>query len=241
MKLKFFLLLLILLFVQTVIAQSVVVTSKKITYTRPKPLSDDKKTFTVTYPQVKAANFALSKKIETSISFEKNLPLNLTEEMSENQQLEEADYNVDFNNNGILSIMLSASAWGAYPATANINVVVDLKTGNKIKPGDVFTNLTGLIAKIKIMQKKDIKEGIKVIKEDPDFQGEDTAELFKNADFKVSNLEGFAVSGKGVAFNYNYGFPHVIQALEPDGYFFLSWKEMKPFIKRGSVFAKFVR
>ena len=42
--------------------QSVVITSKKVTYTRPKPIEDYKKTFTINYPKVKASTPTLSKK-----------------------------------------------------------------------------------------------------------------------------------------------------------------------------------
>ena len=42
----------------------VTITAKKVTYTRPKPIEDFKKKFTITYPKIKAATPALSKKIE---------------------------------------------------------------------------------------------------------------------------------------------------------------------------------
>ncbi len=69
-------------------AQSVTVTPKKIVYKRPKPIDEYKKSFVVIYPKVKAATPALSKKIETAISYEKNTDLNIKDEMSENQWLE---------------------------------------------------------------------------------------------------------------------------------------------------------
>src|SRR5688500_4179024 len=73
-------------------AQSVTITPKKITYKRPKPIADFKKTFTVTYPKVKAATPALSRKIERTISYEKVSDLNIEEEKAEIQWLEEAHY-----------------------------------------------------------------------------------------------------------------------------------------------------
>lgn len=242
MKIKI-LLLFTLVFVFSTIsfAQSVVITSKKTTYTRRKPISDYKKTFTVNYPKVKAANALLSKKIETSISYEKNFEFTLKEEMGEIQWLEEADYTVDYNKNGVLSIELFITGSGAYPSSSNKNIVVDLKTGNKVRPIDVFTNLTGLVSKIKAMQKEEIKAGIKVIKEDPDSGDLNTDELFQDKDFKIADLEGFSLSDKGVTFKYDYGFPHVIQALQPDGTYFLDWAQLKPFIKRTGLLGRFIR
>jgi len=242
MKIKYLLLLtLVIAFSTIAFAQSVVITSKKVTYQRPKPEMDFKKTFTINYPKVKAASAVLSKKIETALSYEKNFDFTLKEEMGEIQWLEEADYDVGYNKNGVLSINLFITGSGAYPSSSNKNLVVDLKTGNKVRPVDVFTNLNNLIAKIKPMQKEEIKEAIKVIKEDPDSSDLNTDELFQNKDFKIADFEGFSLDDKGVTFKYNYAFRHAIQALQPDGTYFFSWAELKPFIKPAGLLGRFIR
>ena len=76
-----------------------------------------KKTFTVTRPLVKASTPALSKKIEAAISYEKVSDLNVKEELTEIQWLEEADFNVNYNKNGILDITHFITGTGAYPST----------------------------------------------------------------------------------------------------------------------------
>jgi len=68
-----------------VFAQSVVITSKKTVYKRPRPLMDFKKSFTVNRPKVKAATVALSKKIENTIGYEEVYGLNIKEEIGEIQ------------------------------------------------------------------------------------------------------------------------------------------------------------
>ena len=93
-------------------AQSVVITPKKTIYRRPKPIASYKKTFTVIRPRVKAATPALSKKIETAISYEKVSELNIKEETTEVQWLEEASYIVNYNKNGILASPFSLPAPG---------------------------------------------------------------------------------------------------------------------------------
>jgi len=45
----------------------------------------------------------------------------------------------------------------------------------------------------------------------------------------------------GVAFFYDYGFPNVLKALEPEGELRLSWAEVKPFIKKDGLLTRFVR
>lgn len=220
-------------------AQSVVITPKKVTYKRPKPLTDFKKTFTVNYPKVKAATPALSRRIETTISYVKVNDLNIQDEINEIQWLEEADYTVNYNKNGMLDITLSLSGTGAYPSVFSKTVVVDLKTGRRIRPVDIFTNLSGLAAKIKLMQRAEIRKARDDYKKDPETADFDGAEYFGSADFTVKNLEEFSVSDDGITFIYDYGFPHVVLALQPDGRYLLSWTELKPYIKPGGLLAKF--
>ncbi len=234
-------LILILAFSFSVFSQSVGITPKKVTYKRPNPIADFKKTFIVTYPKVKAATPALSQKIEKTISFEKVSNLNIEEEKTEIQWLEEADYEVGYNKNGILSITLSVNGVAAYPSGYENTVVVDLKTGNRIMPQDVFTNLKGLAAKAKAAQKAEVEKSIKEIKSDPANKDYESFDYFENTNFTVENLVEFAVDDKGVTFIYDYGFPHVILALQPEGRYFFPWNELKPFIRRGSLLAKFVR
>jgi hypothetical protein len=221
-------------------AQSVVITPKKTVYRRPKPIASYKRTFTVIRPKVKAATPALSKKIETAISYEKVSELNIKEETTEVQWLEEASYTVNYNKYGILAITLSVTGTGAYPSTFNKTVVVDLKTGNRVMPGMVFNNIVGLTAKGKKAQEKEVKQAIiDIKKEEPDF--EDPASMFGSTDYEAENLNEFSVSDKGVTFIYDYGFPHVALALQPNGRYFFSWREMKPFIKPAGLFGRFVR
>ena len=243
MKLKYlFFLLFVFAFSSAIFAQSVVITSKKVTYTRPKPTADFKKTFTIRFPKVKAATKALSKKIETAISYEKILSLNIEEEKNDIQWLEEADYEIGYNKSGILVITLSMTGSGAYPSTVFKTVVVNLKTGNRVMPADVFVNLKGLAAMAKKSQQAEIKNSLDKTKSQ---LNEEETEIVKeqtdSANFTVKNLDEFSIDDKGATFIYDYGFRHVTQALQPEGRFFFSWAELKPYIKRGGLLAKFVR
>ncbi|MBC7899071.1 MAG: hypothetical protein H7070_03375 [Saprospiraceae bacterium] len=222
-------------------AQSVIVTPKKIVYKRQKPQADFKKTFEITYPKVKASTPALSRRIESSISFEKVLKLNLQEETGEFQWLEEAGYEIGYNKNGILSIKLFMFGTAAYPDGSSKYVVVNLKTGNRVAPSDVFTHVLGLAMVLKKKQLLEIEDGKKEIRKDPDMADSDPNQLFEYADFTAENLTEFAVNDSGVTFFYDYGFPHVIQALEPEGSYSMTWEEIGPYIKPGGLLARFVR
>lgn len=241
MKIKFpAALFFVLAFSSLALSQTVVLTPKKIIYKRPKPLSQYKKSFSVTRPKVSSASPAIAKKIETTISYEKNFDFTVKDELTEYQWLEDAGYTVDYNKNGILSLTLWIEGSGAYPSSSSKPVVVNLKTGDKVSPNDVFVKLSELAAKGKQTQQLEIKKGIiDIKKENPD--EENPAALFENADFTVENLDQFTVSDKGVTFWYDYGFPHVIQAWQPEGRYFFTWAQLKPFIKPDGLLGKFVR
>jgi hypothetical protein len=43
-----------------------------------------------------------------------------------------------------------------------------------------------------------------------------------------------------VTFLYDAGFPHAIQALEPNGNYFFSYAELRPFIKKDGLLGTFI-
>lgn len=224
------------------IGQAVTITSKTQTYTRTKPRIPEKKTFTVRRPVVKAATPAVSRKISAAIDPVAVLGIDIKDELSESQWLYEADFEEVFNDKGILTLMVWMEGSGAYVSGVTKYVVVDIQRGERLKPSDVFADIPGLVAAAKEKLKQRIEESIKEIKKDPDWdEEEDPRHLFEDNDLTASDLANFSVDMAGFAFHYEFGFPHVIKALEPDGEFRFSWDEIKPFIKPGSLLAKLVR
>lgn len=225
----------------TICGQSVKVAPRKVTYKRPKPMMDFKKEFSVTYPKVSGVPRPLALKIEKTISYASVLNLQVKDELGEYQWLEEATYEVDYNKRGILSVYLSLEGTGAYTSSFGKNVVVDLRTGNRATPAGVFVNLDRLVALCRKMQEEEMKAALENIeKEEPGFL-ESAKESFKFSDFKRANLDWFLIDDEGVTFVYDYGFPHIAQALEPDGRYFFGWAELKPFIRRSGLLGKFIR
>lgn len=235
-----FVLLLIFCFSFSAFSQSVIITPKKVTYQRPKPIQDVKKSFVVIRPRVKAATPAISRKIEAAISYENNNGLDLKSELNDAQWLEKASYEVKYNNNGLLDIISTTEGSAAYPSSTIKEIVINTKTGNRLTAADVFTNLETPAAKVRNAQKSEIKKALVKLKKDvPEY--DNPAELFADAKFTIKNLDDFSVSDKGVTFLYDYAFVHAIQALQPDGRYFYSWAELKPFIKSNGAFGKFIR
>ena len=228
----------VLVFVPTALAQSVVITPRKTVHRRPKPQYDFKKSFTIRRPIAKAATPALSRKITTAISPEKVLELNLREELTEYQWLEEADYKVLFNQSGVLCVEQWMTGTAAYPDSVTKRVVVDIANGNTVRIQDVFVNLQTLAKLVRKAQLAEIATATVQMKSDPEARPE---ELFGQANFTVEDFKEFSLDARGVTFYYDYGFPHVLEALQPAGEFRFSWAQLRPFVKTGSLLARFVR
>jgi hypothetical protein len=232
---------LILIALTSAALADVTITSKKQTYRRPKPIADHKKTFTITWPKVKAASPALSRKIEAALSYEKAFDFTVREELREVQWLETAEYNVVYNKGNILCVSLFIEGSGAYPSGSTKYVVVDTRTGVKQTSGMVFTDLSGLVAMIRKDQEKEVAEAIVEIRKDPELREPDPSTMFTDKKFTTADLKHFSVDASGVTFHYEYGFPHVIQALAPVGEFRYSWSQIKPYIKKGGLLAPMAR
>ncbi|PYS99142.1 MAG: hypothetical protein DMF63_13830 [Acidobacteria bacterium] len=221
-----------------VTAQTVTITPKKTIYRRPKPEVDFKRTFTVRRPVAKAATPALSRKITLAISPEKVLELNIREEMGESQWLEEADYKVLFNQNGVLCIEQWMTGTAAYPDSSTKRVVVDIAKGVTVLPAVVFKDLPAFAKLVKKSQDAEIAAAKKEMKSDPDANPE---ELFEQANFTPDDFTEFSVDANGVTIYYDYGFPHVLEALQPSGEYHFTWMEIKQFVRADGLLARFVR
>lgn len=220
-------------------AQTITISAKKTVYRRPKPMHAYKRTFTITRPVVKAATPALSKKINSLISYEKNFDFTIREELGQYQWLEEAGYKVIYNRKGVLCIELWIEGSGAYPSGSTVTLAVDTARGRRLTARDLFTDLPVLARKIRSMQEAEIKAAkADIARSDPE---SDPEQLFADARFAAADIREFSIDASGITFIYDYGFPHVIKALEPDGRYRLAWSELKPFIKPGGLLARFVR
>lgn len=241
MKTKIALTLIAVVMLASAAFADVTITPKKQIYRRPKPISKYKRTFTVTWPKVKTSSPALAKKIEAALSYEKAFEFTIAEEIREIQWLEEASYEVVYNKGNVLCVALSIMGTGAYPDGSTKYVVVDSSTGAVQSSTTVFTSLQSLAEMIAKDQKKEIDAAIIELRKDPDLRDPDPATLFESTTFTVNDLNGFSVDAKGVTFHLDYGFPHVIQAMQPPGEFRYTWKQMRPYIKMSGLLAGFAR
>ena len=153
--------------------------------------------------------------------------------------LDKATYYVTLNDNYILSLLWWVEGSGAYPDSWNKAVSVNLKPGETIKAKDLFRqqNLGQLASKVNTVLQKKIAEKIQKDVEPEDRQS--IKERLSQAKFGVDNLDSFSISGYGITFLYNFDLPHAMKAVEPEGACFLSFGELKSFLRADGPLGRF--
>lgn len=227
--------------VQPSYAQSVLVSRRPVTYTRKRPTIDHKRTFKITYPVIKAAAPRVSAKIMNELDYFSIFNFKLAEEISTMQWLEDADFDIKYNDKGILSVAIWIEGSGAYPDGVTKYLTFDVNSGQRANAMELFTLRGKLAAAIDVKMQAAIKEAAKTMREDTENADLDESEVYGKYKFTTRATNNFYVTRKGVTFVYQYNFPHAVKALEPANEYTMTWKELKPFIRRDGLLTSFVR
>jgi hypothetical protein len=201
---------------------------------------------TINYPSVSGiADRAVLSKVRALLDI-KNVFETTLAEYREDAWLTESDYKVNYNKRDILDITFWQEGVGAYPDTNTKHFAVSLRTGEVIKAADAFE--AGSLERLAAMADAKLRAEVaaRVAELDRDKEtGAEEKESFKEdlrkLTFGVENLDEFEVGERGLTFLYDAGFPHVIQALQPDGRYFFSYEQLAPYIKRGGPLGVFVK
>lgn len=238
MKTIFLLIISLLGFAVNNFTQSIKIIPKKTVYIRKNQEGfENKRKVTVNYPRIENFDKNISAKIQEQISYWKNFEISLKEVKTE-FGINELSYKINYNKNYILDITLTQESIGAYPWTEKRFIVIDLQTGKRIKPDELFAAKSiGTITKmIQAAMKRELKES-ELEPENAFFN----KPAFKINTLKLADLEGFTVSDKGITFLFDYEFNFASLANEPAGRYFFSWKQLKPFLKKDGLFRRFAR
>jgi hypothetical protein len=229
---------LIAFFAQFSFGQSIKIVPIKVVYVRKNAEEfENQRKVAVIYPKISNFNKDISAKISEQISYWKNFEVTLDQIKTE-FGITELSYKINYNKNFILDITLTQESQQAYPWTEKRFIVLDLRTGKRIKTDEMFKAKSfGTINKlIQAAMKRELKK--------KDFEP-DTAFSFKSKvkldTVKLSDLEGFSVSDKGITFLFDYDFNFASLADEPAGRYFFSWNRLKPYIKTDGLFATFAK
>ena len=149
-------------------------------------------------------------------------------------------YKIIYNRNYLLAGDFTVSEYAARPVPSAFTEhrLISTKTGLRIKLTDAF--LGESVSKLKSLLKEQMtKEEAKSLKK---FQSDSAAE---NKIWKEELAEGhdisdcltnFQVDDTGVTFFHDWRFPGPDLSVEPEGRYFFSWQQLKPFIRKDGPF-----
>jgi len=224
-----------------------IIQRRRIVLVRSAELTENasyKKRATVVYPIVSGLSAPVLRRVRAIFDFKNIFDYSL-KEYREDTWLDEFGYKVNYNGNHLLDITFSQSGSAAYPDDQTKHFLINLRNGGVIKASDVF--LTAKLETLSVMVDRKLKDELQEIlkslrdsKSDPE-DVQTASEAQEPLEFKAENLNEFSVGKKGVTFLYDAGYPHVIRALEPEGRYFFSYSELKPFIKRDGPLGQFIQ
>jgi hypothetical protein len=146
-------------------------------------------------------------------------------------------FDVNYNKKNILSLTISVETMSAYPDVLIRNYNFNTKTGTVIFLDSLLKkdSIPSLISKFNNELSKRMEEAKAIAFEDAEMAQETDFinNLFDKREFLKEDLKNFIITDKGITFTFEFGFPHVAQALEPASDFFISRENLKPYLAAG--------
>ncbi|MGZ3865320.1 MAG: hypothetical protein ACXVC6_06660 [Bacteroidia bacterium] len=139
-----------------------------------------------------------------------------------------AGYEITYNENCLLSLTINMETMGAYPSGYSVYRNFDINTGDSISLEKMLdeTKINDLIKLCDDTLQNRIERCRKEYA-DQDF----IVEQLTGQQFTRKNLVNFYVTQTHVVLVYNFGFPHVIQGTEPDGFIKIARKDFRKYLK----------
>lgn len=232
--------------------------SKKV-YARIDVDDDWKKEFTVRYPIIEGIKSeSVLYKINSVLSYEKVFDVSLIEAIDGGVWLSELDYKVNLIKRPLLDLTFFMEGVGAYCWGTSQNVVANFETGQQLKANDLFKDeaLERLASIVNEFVQIDLKKAllleeiyscdeIQIEIDSQSISSEDKSdwieERFSHNKFEIENLNHFSINEDGIYFIYDFGFPHVIKALEPEGRYYFPFSSLKQLMKENGIMGKFIQ
>jgi hypothetical protein len=152
-------------------------------------------------------------------------------------------YEVLYNDRGLLSVALTAEYMGAYPSSSTRHATFELRTGRLLQVRDLLTDTLAL--RQRWQQSITRRIGAHLATLPTDYPELDTAMLADvrqrlgwNDTTRTVRLEGndprfydFSLTPFGLTLYYDFGFPHVIQALQPESDYLFPYADLSAWLK----------
>ncbi|MDF7811248.1 hypothetical protein P1X16_07720 [Hymenobacter sp. YC55] len=157
----------------------------------------------------------------------------------------ESRYEVLYNDHSLLSVEFTSVYGGAYPSTVKRHATFDLRTGSLLKVRDLVADTLALQQRWQQSINRRVTEHLGTLpKEYPQIETDTNLltdvkhRLYWNDSTSTVELQegeprfyDFAVTSFGLVLYYDFGFPHVIEALQPDSDYQLTYAEIKRWLK----------
>lgn len=150
-----------------------------------------------------------------------------------------ADFEVNANIRNVLSLTISYETVYAYPDFHHAYFNFNSNTGAPIGITDLLTaeSLPVIAAALDEQLQQRIAQ-LKVDFAAEIASGEVEATQWDELHVTTESLESFSTTPDGITFHYDAGFPHVIQALEPDGEFSVAFEDLYDAISGEGLWAE---
>jgi hypothetical protein len=183
----------------------------------------------IKYPVVQIANSTVSNKINQTIRREILLDEDPKKGIKDalyqaaSKWLITLEYEITYNNHGLLSITLIAEGMGAYPSTSYIYLNFDLSTGSQIKGADLIkSDKLDEFRKMVLSDKKDslseyLKEEQKMLKnnEIDSSDWESITDIVQNDCLNTIDIDKFRIKKDLLEVMDDCELPHFISGLGP--------------------------
>ena len=205
----------------------------------------EKKRATIRYPVVTGlSERRVLRRVQAILEIKNAFDTSVAEYRQDNW-LEDFNYEVNYNKNYILDLTFRQEGAGAYPDSQTKHFAINLKNGTIIKAADAFAAdklnaLRELVDRKLQAELHHILVDLNESKSDPE-DVRIAKEAQESLEYKPEDLDQFEVSDKGITFLYDAGYPHAIQAFEPEGRYFFNYAELRRFINQAGPLGQFVK
>lgn len=154
-----------------------------------------------------------------------------------------AHYEVLYNDQYLLSVALTADYMGAYPSSSTRHATFDLRTGKQLEVRDLLADTAALRLRWQESINRRVAAHLSTLpteypEVDADLLADLKRRLYWNDTTRMVQLEAgdprfydFALTPFGIVLYYDFGFPHVIEALQPDTDYLFPYAELTAWLK----------
>ncbi|MCD4793066.1 MAG: hypothetical protein K8R54_07540 [Bacteroidales bacterium] len=204
-----------------------------------KKLIVDEEEYDAPYPEFECDNKALQKRLLYKLSsgaITGTSVEELREQIKSNEEtgmidgFVESSYTIEYNKNCIISISTNIVTGGAHFYYSSGVYNVDLHSGMDIEITDIIKEekLIDLVTLCNNILQEKIQNQIK----ENDFsKAPEIIDMLESCYFGTYTLLQFYITEGVLNFNYDFDFPHVYKAAEPDGHISVPFKDIKDYIK----------